>query len=737
MKILGVVVEKKESDKAEGHILDFCFNSNSAYLSFRNIPPKCLSFRKKQLAGIERDIIDKTLFTDFWHYKKGYIYDRLVNVNFEELSDQIQEECQSISLSVFLAPLSSVNTYLFPYTHCCFTGIVECSNENKPEVNSVIEIDAKYDIYSEYVNNERQKNVNSIFAFVYVSANEFKPEKINENIKIIQINPYTSVETLLDKLSSGFRRPKEKANSFNNSVYAKLAEYFESQNDNDKEISIKNKKISIKIYLSGNENSKAFFNFLWFDLFRTAIDKGYSFNLSISISKFLSNNELTSDDMPDSLFPKWWNKNKNEKSVDINEKLKRLDLFVRNQVEVLRRYVFEMYGYNDNKDFNHKGRLNIQINYADNEEIKLIGNNGTTENAIIFKTDEKIFAAFSDGPYFEYNEYNNETLPENINSIEKSLTAKKVVLESKIISREETEKLLEVLNQKASSAEILQKVGTIIRDLKNNHNKYLPFFTIYGLPGMGKSTIIKRITQLYEVSEKAKSKKDRDWVNDIHVISTDFMINERIFDDDYNSRHNPSIKAQKRDDEAVNNHVIYSREDYESFLPLGFHDMDIRNLVVKIGVKEATVTHDFIDLGGKEFLIEDTRYLLNYYGFITVFLCPYGKDKEECFNSYYSYYKDNPSLLDKAKRRNVYKLANPNEDKNIDYDPTKLTPEEWETFRGKLKEKIFDRRFFYYNRKYDAKVFKNGNVDDVTVDILKAILSVHKKWLENDTCLEK
>lgn len=686
MVVLGVVCGSKNASIVEFSAINF------VYTKINNLSEEAFSFLKEQIFS-------------FW--KKNY----LITCSKDLSTYSVPRNLKSFSLAAFLSPLTTTNDYLFPYTHCCFTGLVKASNEDEIEVESVEEIKSKYEIYLNYVEEERKKNKNAVFAFVYVSPEMFKPE--NENgIKLIQIKPYTSVETLLDKLSSGFRRPIEKANSFNNSVYAKLAEYFENQNHN-------NKEILIKIYLSGNENSKAFFNFLWFDLFRTVIDKDYTFRLSISISKFLSNNELTSDDMSNSLFPKWWNKNEYKKSVEINERLKRLDLFVRNQVEVLRRYVFEMYGYNDDKEFNHKGRLNIRINYADNEEIKLIENK-TTENAIIIKIDDKLITAFSDILYFEYNEYNNETLPEAINTITKSLTAKNSDIESRIISKEETETLLEVLNQKDSSSEILQKVGASLRDLKNNHNKYLPLFTIYGLPGMGKSTVIKRIAQL----------------NDNHIINTDFMINERIFDDDYNSRHNPSIKAQKRDDEAVNEHVIYSREDYERFLPLGYHDMEIRNLVVKIGMKEATVTHDFIDLGGKEFLIEDTRYLLNYYGFITVFLCPSGENEEECFNSYYSYYKENPTLLDKAKRRNIYKLANPNKDKNIDYNPEKLTPEEWEMFCGKLKEKIFDRRFFYYNRKYDAKVYKNGNVEDVTVNVLKAILTVHKKWLENDNLFD-
>ncbi len=686
MVVLGVVCGSKNASVVEFSAIDFfCTKIN-------NLSEKAFSFSKEQMFS-------------FW--KKNY----LITCSKDLSTYSAPRNLKSFSLSAFLSPLTTNNNYLFPYTHCCFTGLVKASNEDEIEVESVEELQSKYKVYLNYVKTEKKKNKNSVFAFVYVSAEMFKPEN-EDGIKLIQIKPYTSVEALLDKLSSGFRRPAEKANSFNNSVYAKLTKYFENQNHG-------NKKISIKIYLSGNENSKAFFNFLWFDLFRTVIDRDYTFKLSISISKFLLNNELTSADMSDSLFPKWWNKNHNKKSVEINERLKRLDLFVRNQVEVLRRYVFEMYGYSDDRDFNSKGRLQIQINYADNEEIELIGDK-TTENAIIIKNDEKVFAEFSDGEFFEYNEYNNETLPENIISIENALTAEKIVLKSRIISKEDTEILWEVLNQKVSSAEILQQVEILLRDLKNNHNKYLPLFTIYGLPGMGKSTVIKRMAQL----------------NDIHIISTDFMINERIFDDDYNSRHNPSVKAEKREAEAVNEHVIYSREDYESFLPLGFHDMDIRNLVVKIGLKQATVTHDFIDLGGKEVLIEDTRYLLNYYGVITVFLCPNGENEEECFNSYYTYFKENPSLLDKAKRRNIYRLANPNEDKNMDYNSTKLTSEEWEIFRIKLKEKIFDRRFFYYNRKYDAKIFRNGTVDDVTVNVLKAILSVYKKWLENDNLLD-
>ncbi|WP_294430262.1 hypothetical protein [uncultured Treponema sp.] len=744
MNILGIILTK---DKAGFHVLDFKFETkNSEYISrFDEISNKSISFYDEK-----NNANHYLAFSEFWNVQKYIVrYESKPDINIKEkLPMETEKNLTSISLAVFLAPLTKQTDYKFSFTQICATGLVRLNEEQGEKeviVDSVTQVKEKYEAFSKYV--ESHENYNDTFAFVYVSNEKIDPKIENKKIKAFHIFPDTPVEELLDKLSSGFRRPINKFYQFNNAVYAKLSESLGEKHSAEKQAS---KSFKAQIYLSGSKNSKNFFDFKWFDIFRQAIDLGYKFRLSINISKFLSNNEITSDDMSDNLKPKWWGKGVTDKeSIEVNERLKRLDLFVRNQVEVLKRYVYETYAY-ENSEYNNFGKLNVSVNYCNSENIELLGEN-ETENALIVELNGKNYLSYSSGDYFEYNVYEkNASLPEEVLELEKIMIPEEKSISTKFIDRESSLKIIEIIDsEEYSMSEKTEEIGKILRNLKSQ-NVYLPRFTLYGLPASGKSTLIKKIADLYKEKPDSENNSPETSIDDIHIIASDYLINERIFDDNKSSRHNPNKEAKKRELAALNEHVIYTRGDYESFLN-GGHDMDIRNLAVEIAIRQSAVTHDLCDLGGKEVLIERTRFLLNDLGFITVFICPDGepdkspivfknKDKEidsnAYFDAYYDFYFHNHSLFDKSKRRNIYELGEPfkvcknDKDEIID-----IEPENWDAFKDKLQKRIFNPRFYFYNRKYDLKVFRRGSEDEMVFKLLKGILKVYLERLaKEDEC---
>lgn len=666
-------------------------------------------------------------FNSFWqdYFNNCYFF---VKLGFNTNGVCTSEGIKSISLSFFLAPLLCLENFSTPYTHICFTGIVN----DEYCVEGVGDLEKKYKGFSEYIENEN--NNSCTFAFVYVSKNElnFTETEKNPLIKEIRILPNTPVKEIINELSSSFVMRREKYLDFKNAVYSKISRALEENNS-------KGNIFNAQIFLSGNENSKSFFDFKWFDIFRTAIDMGYKFSLSINISKSLTNNEITSDDMDDELLPKWWEGDiSNQQMLTINERLKRLKLFVSNQIEVLKRYVFETYAYETTNCGG--GKLNICIDYPNNELIELsTGNKNQTENAIIIQIGEKRFSSFSNGDYFEYKENCiKDELSHNITTIKKALSpCGPLDSNNSLIGIEDSETIIKILdNSKFTADEKLILISGKLKNLKKK-NIYLPRFSLYGLPGCGKTTLLKGIINLY-YDEGEQISKDN-----IYINSSDFIINERIFDDDKNSRHNPNTKAINKEIDAIKEHVIYTREDYESFLGEGNHDMDIRNLCVEIAIRQSFFSHDMLDLGGKEILIERTRYLLNDLGFICVFICPDGNPEDEniifshekieksepYFKAYFNYFKEYPSLFNIKKRRNICSLVKESKNDNAGYiEP----PTDWEDFQLQLKNKIFNPRFYFYNRKYDVKIIRRGTDKEILCNILKGILMIHKQRMEND-----
>ncbi len=710
--------------------------------------------------GIESELcegvvsFDLNLFSQYWNINQFKINcDRACDINEYAQTDAAMN-FRSISLSAFLSRLDKTDdfedTYTFSYTHICATGLVNDSKEG-PIVAPVGDIEAKYAVFSNWIFDANDDN--SSYAFVYVSYEQINFPKRNPKIVDIYIHPGTTIDNLLTTLSTGFRKQRVKYYHFNNDVYSKLSSVIE----NDK-LEEKFKSFKAQIYISGNENSKNFFDFKWFDIFRAAIDNGYKFSLVIYISKFLSNNEITSDDIISlvdtnpQLKPCWWKRAISDiHSIGINERLKRIDLFIKNQIEVLKRYVYETYAYEQSGN-KISGRLDITINYCNGDKINLDESvNPTTENALVIDINGCKYISYSNNGYFEYNVCKNEDeISDDIKKITAALAPEKLANKSSQINIEDSKEILKILeSSEENTTEKLKKVGEKLRLLKSQ-KIYLPRWVVYGLPGSGKSTLVKKIADLYRIE---KSPNSHISVNDIYVISSDFLINERIFDDDLNSRHNPNNKAPHQDISAITDHVIYSRKDYEEIFLDGGHDMDIRNLAVEIAIKQSAVTHNFPDLGGKEVLIEKTRYLLNDLGYITIFLCPDGdpsmksivepQDDVECintenyFNAYYEFYRNNHNLFNESKRRNIYELgkpykyrinANGTEELIID-EKGGVEPQNWENFKEKLRKRIFDPRFYFYNRKYDLKIFRRGSEEEMVCNILKGILKIHIKRL--------
>jgi len=619
------------------------------------------------VTSLNEDDVNKVLtfskksFFEFWkkYCENEHYYH--IHLHTSKIFITNKDNLPSISLSVFMTPLLCSEKFSTSYTHVCFSGIVD----DECKCQAVGRVTGKYGAYSKYVNNKKLgENPNNKIAFVYVSNEEidFSEVELNTKIRAIRILPGDNVESVIHRLSSTFLIRSENFLEFNNAVFFKLSSALMKNNS-------KNKIFSAEIFLSGNDSTKKFFDFNLFGIFRLAIDTGYKFSLTVNISKFLSNSEITSDNINvRNLKPLWWNDKElsDENMVKINDRLKRIDLFVSDQIKGLKRYVFESYAYEDVEP-KISGKLKIDVNYCNNEAIRLTGEK-ITENALIIKLNDETFVSYTEADYFGYNVYKkNEDFSKNILDIKEAFHVEQKIKKTDSLNNEEVDSLLNILNSlELKTEEKFEKIGNILKELRKN-GKYLPKFTLYGLPGTGKSSILKEFMKFYEDSSKSTNID----VRGIYVISSDFIINERIFDDDLNSRHNPNEKARNKDIDAIKEHVIYSRADYKKFF-LDTDDVENRNLCVKIAINQSKDSHNFLDLGGKEILIEETRYLLNELGFITIFLCPDGNPEDESvilsqnntindyepyFDAYYEIFKKYPILFDEKKRRNICDLV--------------------------------------------------------------------------------
>lgn len=713
MEVLGVITRGGTGEVLKFHKED----CQSGDVDFHHLPKNCF--------------FNIDLFKQFWNFNTGCVI--IHDYPFEKMGN-IDDNYNSLSLSAFLSPLSVVDTnnFFFSYTHICFTGTVYSDENGTPVVGAIKDVSKKVVNFFNYV--KEKNNPNAIYAFIYVSDEKLDFEEKN-GIKAIHISPCTPVEELLDKLSTGFRRPVNKFYQFHNAVYSKLSDNFDEINRIENRAA---KSFNAKIILSGSKNSKTFFDFKWFDLFRRAIDQGYKFSLQVNISKFLSNSEITSDDMEEELLPKWWNGDITDKeSIEINERLKRLDLFIRNQVDVLKRYVYETYAYTESER-KISGRLNISIDYCNSKKIQLFDEK-ETKNALIIDIDGRKHVLSSNADYFEYNVYEKNTpLPKEIQELKEIMVTEKKTEKIKVISKKQSEQLLRIIDSSKSSLEKLAKIGNLLKKIKSEKT-YLPYFIIYGLPGIGKSTLNKKLVDLYREPGKKLS------IDDTFLISSDVIINSRLFDDEVSSKYNPRKQENSQELKALDECVIYRRKDYEYFLN-GNHDNLLHYLGIKFALIECYHTHDIPDLGGKSVINEEIRDLLNQLNYITIHICPDGDsemealsfpyenktiDENKFFEAYFQLYKNNPSLLDKSARRNICDLV----EKNggfIDDGKGGLEPKDWNSFKKELYNKIFHPRFHLYNQKYDLKVMRRGSTEEILCNILKGVLQIHIERIERE-----
>lgn len=716
MKLYGIILDGNENDifpvscsSTKNVKGGFSISSGTSIISTSNIT----TFSQEAFSSF---------WNDYYHQDRYFIIRPQTTIhNVERI-----EALSSISLPLFMAPILDDENLSISYTHLCFTGIVN----NECRTCGIGKIDEKYRAFSEYITtNEIDKNKNNSFAFIYVSDNEIDFTSINENsaIKTIRLLPNMPINEVIQQISKSFARRIDKHIEFNNAVYTKLMAAIESNNSSQK-------TFKANIYLSGNNNSKIFFDgHGWFKIFRYAIDEGYKFSLQINITKFLSNSEIISDDMPKDLKPKWWqNDITDSKSLEINERLKELDSEIKNQVKAFKQAVFQQYGY---KQFEGKvpGRLQVAINYCNNELIDCNAKAGV-ENALIISINEKKYISSSNGGYLEYAEFGNkENIPRHINKIIQTLhSEQKCKNDIEFIGIKDSKNLLNIISsEKIDSKEKLSKIGEKLRLLKTQ-NIFIPRVCLYGLPASGKTALNKILVSLYRKPGKKLS------IDDCFLVSSDYIINERVFDDNFSSRHNPNKEATKQEEKSLEECVIYSRNDYESFLN-GKHDILLHNLGINFALIECYNTHDIPDLGGKAVLFEDTRYLLNQLNFYTIFICPDAdpelesvlfpyEDKsineDKYFEAYFQLYKDNHSLFNEAARRNICDLV----EKNggfIDDGKHGREPKDWDRFKKELYNKIFHPRFNLYNQKYDLKVIRRGTPEDIVCNILKGVLQIH------------
>lgn len=734
MKLYGIILDGGENDVFEIECSSkkltnrrgFSISGKTSAISIGDITNR--EILQENITTFNQETFS-SFWNDYYHQARYFIIRPQTSIpNVERI-----EALFSISLPLFVAPILDDENLSIPYTHLCFTGIVN----NECRTYEIGRIEEKYKAFSDLIiKNKIDKNKNNSFAFIYVSDNEIDFTSINKNpaIKTIRLLPNISINEVIQQISKSFSRRIGKHIEYNNAIYCKLMDAIESNN------SLQG-TFKANVYLSGNTNSKLFFDsHSLFKVFRYAIDEGYKFSLQINITKYLSNSEITSDDMAEELKPKWWrNDITDSNSLEINERLKVLASEIKNQIKAFKQDIFQQYGY---KQFEGKvpGKLQVTINYCNNELINFEAKTGI-ENALVIEINGKKYISSSNGGYLEYAEFgDNEELPRHINKIIQTLGSEQKCKNAiDFIGIKDSKRILNIIDsEEIDSKEKLSKIGEILRLLKTQ-KIFIPRICLYGLPGIGKTTLNKKLVDLYREPGKKLS------IDDLFLISSDYIINERLFDDNLSSRHNPSVQATNQEEKSLEECVIYSRKDYEYFLN-GNHDILLHNLGINFVLIECYNTLDIPDLGGKSVLNEDTRYLLNQLDFFTIFICPDGDpktgaiffpyeneliDENKYFEAYFQLYKNRPSLLDKAARRNICNLVE-NTGGFIDDGKGGHEPKDWDSFKKELYNKIFHPRFHLYNQKYDLKVIRRGSTDDILCNILKGVLQTHIERIERE-----
>jgi shikimate kinase len=267
-------------------------------------------------------------------------------------------------------------------------------------------------------------------------------------------------------------------------------------------------------------------------------------------------------------------------------------------------------------------------------------------------------------------------------------------------------------------------------------------FVLIGPPGIGKTTLVKKL------SEKLKKK----------VLSTDIFFNDRIFDNQKRFLNEGGYTLEEFIQIKSMTDIDKSEDDY--------YPLDIRELCYEIVIRMAVVTGDLIDLDGKAILFPDVIKFLRSKGFKLILIIPNldgaecgNKSKEEKkkeeFNEYFLMYKNYGKKLfsDNLYRENIREMMQKALCKNFEkikldpklktsrcddcsMDPNficehKVESEElWETFKDKLYNEIWLDRYDKFHNNYDLIIDRRSRtpVEETVETLMQKLKCSDKKY---------
>ena len=424
--------------------------------------------------------------------------------------------------------------------------------------------------------------------------------------------------------------------------------------------------LQVSFFLSGAENSRTFYNRLFFEELLSKLisakssDSIATINVNLYLPKFFSVEDVLSLDTLN--FDTEINDTLNELFDEIKNDFSqfRLKLFHKFNTDLLSRLHFSLHTVNFSKDDIENAECAVIVNdYA----IFTSGSKyAITHEAGMSQTVRKIREHYTQKEVHDTIE--DMSIPASKKKELKTLSSK--FLDSDSIDSESTKNFLQYFDDAEHKK--------LVRNFLGN-------FVLTGLPGTGKSTITAEIKRLCGIEE---------------TESSDLYINYRIFDDNGEDSRSAFKKISKA-----------------NFKPY----LEIREQTVLSTICKAVGKRAILDIGGKE-IFYDSIYMKLLDNDFTIVNLVYSDDEkiddeEKMFDTYLQYLIKHPEIVDRQKRSNLYNAAC-REDGAKD-----VTSKKFKTFI----QNLFQKRFSQYVKRSHFSVIRKEN-DTAEYDALKVIASI-------------
>jgi GTPase SAR1 family protein len=661
----------------------------------------------------------------FWQEQSSSFNNQNITVVIEDVAN-INQECpenlRSFQLAVSLAPLSLDNLGI-RYYNLYATGELQSFQETL-HTSGVHDCLEKYKAAAEYHN---QHHADEAGIFVYIPNSDEEEIFIHEEAKKYaypipqRFSKDMPLNEVIGQLSGSTIFERNRVPYFLSFLQTKLMKIVRQSK----------KQIKSSLYLTNVSDSCA--SIISFRPYRQLIEDKKTFMLDIFIPQPVTGTDIICDDSGRST-PEWYLRMEreypNNDVIYFNQRARILQQRIQSKIQMLEQLSYIM------NDYLYQPYPHISL-YENIDNPDSLDKNG--ENMLMVEYDDKRLLAAITPHKLYVSEVDNE-----------------------------------------ESLALIKKMKTIFNNFDrtpyqaaSSGDSSLSKMILYGTPAVGKSSLIHIFAQKY-------NKK---------VISSDLLINDFIFADSDSellelvNNFEPGNEYEnhlKQEIKKKYESARYTRRGFESYKNQGEKEhrteemYTIRDIASEIAIRQAFVTGDFADLGGKEICSDRTKFLIKRLGFIAVLLMPSLSDEEkqgksekevqdEEYEAYYQMYCNDHSLIDEIERRNVFdymvdascfiykdeirrKIQDnekiPEECRQCRWDdnertsykthcPYKVLPEEkWRRFHDRLKADLFDKRYRFYRYKADITIDRRLGIGKKPEEFAKYIEERVKKFVE-------